>query len=247
MFDFNVPDDYSGGGVADVAKAAFPEFTDPGVQWTRPSFAGPTGSGEQSGGAPGGWRGVLNEVGGAAKSALPIAQIGGMIGGGVTSYMAGQEAGKQNDIALRAQKQREQLTNQAAAGAASPLTTFGQTQLDNATKGQVPDAVRAQIDEWKAGALQQVKAYLAHAGLGDSEALLQWTSYIERQAKAMEAQALTGQQQTGISALGAGGGILTNAAGQAGAASQQADANAGGIDSLIASANQQLSRLAAAA
>ena len=190
--------------------------------------------------------GALNTLGDVAKVALPVAQIGGAAIGGITALQAGKQSAQQSKVAATAGKRQDEIARTAAA-AAQPLTSYGKTQLDAATQGRVPDAERARIEEWKAAALHQVRDYLARAGLGDSEALLQWTNYIERQAKAMEAGAITQEAQLGISASGTAGNILAGAAGAEGQVAGRATQESASLDQLIAQSNQQLARLSAGA
>lgn len=181
------------------------------------------------------WGGAGDVAGGFgkfAKGALPFAQLGAT-GLGVANSLKAQQAAAENSKRV---KEAFALQERAAV----PLTNFGEAQLKNAQAGNVPTAVQAQIDQWAQGAKVKARDYLARAGIGDSSAAAQWDAYIDQQAQAMKAQALSAESQQGIDALGKGANVASGIGGQAG--QQQTS-----LEALIAAANQQLGRLSGAA
>jgi hypothetical protein len=193
-----------------------------------------------------GLRNAIGTFGDIAKVALPIANIGTGIMGGIASSRAASAAADNAKTARRAADIQASSAERAAA-AAAPLTNFGEAQLKAATAGQIPEAEQAMIDEWVRGAKQQAMDYLARSGQGDSSTMQDWAAWIDKQAVAMKGSALGNAKASGVGALTAGAGALTGAAGAAGGAASSAGAQGGQLEQLIAAANQQLARLSASA
>lgn len=190
--------------------------------------AADTASGFNFGDIASGIGGLAKGAGSAARGVLPFAQIGGAVLGGVNTYKGMEQMSQQNKLLKQAQQRQ--------AEAAAPLTQFGKEELALAGKGQVSPAIQAQIDEWKAGAKQKIRDYLARSGMGDSSALVEWENHIEQQGEAMKAAALQDMQRQGVSSLSAGSQASTAAAG-----TSQQEQNA--LQQLIQQANEQLFRL----
>ena len=177
-------------------------------------------------------KGVGSGLGGVAKAALPVAQLGAA-GLGAYSGVKASEAAAEN-----AKIQKRAIENQERA--AVPLTNYGESQIKAAQAGNVPTAIQAQIDLWARGAKQKARDYLARAGIPDSKAAADWEAWIDQQAEGMKASALGAEADRGVNALRSGAQVSGNVGQQAG---QQVST----IDGLIANANQVLARLAAGA
>src|SRR3990172_723257 len=65
----------------------------------------------------------LSTFGEVAKSALPLAQLGAGVMGGVQSYRAGEQLAEQGKRAKESQQLQQEMTRQAA-GAAQPVSQF---------------------------------------------------------------------------------------------------------------------------
>lgn len=169
--------------------------------------------------------------------------------GGLNIYQGIQGAtqlGRQTGIAERAGKLQGQLAGKTA-DVAAPLTAFSGQELNQAALGKIPAPIQAQIDQWKAGARQQVMDYAARSGLGNSEWLTNRLAWVDQQAQAMMASALEQEQALGIQAGGTAGQVLGTAAGAAGGAAQTASGQQDSLSNLIGQANQMLAQLTAGA
>lgn len=220
------------GQLLEDVSAAPQSFSFPSV----PSF-GDVGSALKTG---------ATELGGLAKSVLPIAQLGAGVGQLVLGSQAGGQLARQTKLAEQAGRRQEQIAGQAQT-VAQPIAAFGQEELTKAGAGQIPTAIQAQIDLWLQGAKQKVQDYAARSGQGDSAQLVSWMNWLDQQAEAMKASALEREQALGIQAGGTAGGVLGAAAGAAGGAGNIAAGQQVGIEQLIASANEQLAKLSAGA
>ena len=210
------------------------------------SSVGGAGGGFSWGDFASGLQSGVEGFGNFAKSILPAAQLG-LSGLGVYEGIQGaQQLAEQTGIARKSAKTQQQVAGQAQATAA-PLAAFSQSQLDAASKGQIPAPVQAQIDLWKQGAKQKAADYAARSGMGDSQTYTTWLQWIDQQAEAMMAQALESEQSQGIQAGGTAGGILGAASGAAGGAGAVATGQQNSIEALIAGANQTLAKLTAGA
>lgn len=179
-------------------------------------------------GVKGGWQDAAK----LGKEALPFAQLGTAGLGAWSGVNAAKQASEQQKIQRHAQQLQEQ--------AAVPLTNFGQSQIKAAQAGQVPQAVEAQIQQWKQGAMQQVRDLFARMGIPTGTSETSAEQLVEQQAVAMRANWLQSEAQQGVGALSA-------ATGAAGQMSQTAEHQQNSLDALIGSANQALARLAAGA
>lgn len=208
----------------------------------------------------GGWRGVVGDIGNAAKTVLPLAQIGTGIMGAVGNIQAAgqladqakiQRQGMQSQLAS-AQQAREMAGNVSAP--AGTLVNFGQGQLARAEAGQIDPAMQSIIDRWKQGAKQQMLQRLASSGQATSSTAAQLDQILEQMAVGMQGELLQSMKAQGVGATQAGGGLLASGAGaSAGAgaaaagANQQALQQSQVLQSLIGSANQALARMGAGA
>src|SRR5438445_1095222 len=208
--------------------AAMPSFT-PETSWTAPP-----GSVKDTG--------IMTDFAGAAKSALPWLQLGTTALGAVSGVQAASAAGHKAKTAERAQKVQAESARQAQQ-VAQPAAAFGQQELSQAAAGQVPGPIQAQIDEWAQAAKQKAMDYAARSGQGDSTMLTTWLSWIDKQAQSMKAAALEQEQQLGLQGIQTAEAGLAGAAGAAGGAERSATGEVNALDSLIASANKQLSAL----
>jgi hypothetical protein len=195
------------------------------------------------------WSGLSNALGGFgdfARNLSPYLGLGTAGLGAASSVLGALQSGRQSKLAEGAAKQ-EKILSQQAQTAAAPIAGFSAEQLQLAQQGQIPPAIQAQINQWKQAAKQQAADFAARTGQGDSTTLQSWYQWIDQQAQAMQASALQNMEQLGIQAGGTAGGILGQAMQGASAQGNLAGQNAGGIEALIAAANQVLSRLNAAA
>jgi len=213
-------------GLGDLASTLFSRGSD---AFDVGSFSVPANadysSALTSGGGGGGWWDTFGNI---AKSALPFAQIAGAGAGiGLGIQGATQLAG-QTKIAENAAKGQSKIGSEAAG--------FARDQIARAESGQVTPAVQAQIDQWASGAKQQARDQAARTGQGDSTQLKQWEAWIDQQAMAMRASYLQQQEQMGLQGYNI-------AAGAYGGSGQGATQQQGGLEQLIAGANQVLARL----
>lgn len=240
LFDFlgGLGDIFSSGGGEAVEQLAGPvaeaagsaASSAPGIGSALSDVASTIGSGASSVGSALG--SAIGGFGDFAKKIAPVAQLGATGFGIASNIKAQQQAGENAKSIKRAIETQER--------AAVPLTNFGEAQLKNAQAGNIPPAVQAQIDNWVQAAKLKVRDYLARTGNPDSTAALQWDQYIEQQAKAMQAQALTAEGQQGIEALSRG-------ASAASGVGQQAGQQQSSLENLIAMANKEIARIAGGA
>jgi hypothetical protein len=206
-----------------------------------------TAPGREGGG--GFWSGLQaagKGFGDVAKGVLPFAQVGTAAMTGITGYQAAQQAAKQAKISEQGQ-QRQNEISAAAQAQAAPLSQFSTQKLQQAQGGQLDPAQEAQIQEWVRAAKIKARNYAAKSGQSSSSMLAQWEAWIDRQGLAFRSAALDAAERTAIAAAGQAGNLLGVGGQVAGQQAQNATAQEGGINQLIASANQALSRLSAGA
>ena len=92
-----------------------------------------------------------------------------------------------------------------------PSIAYATERLARAQRGEVPQAVQAQIDLWRQGALQKARDYFARSGQGDSTSMVSMENYIDQQAKAAIAQYLMQEESSAITAMEGGRGGATTA------------------------------------
>ena len=193
-----------------------------------------------------GLKGGVGTLGDVAKTALPIAQLGATGYGIASGVQAAGQLAEQTKITKRAAEMQERVAGEATA-AAAPAREFARTEFERAAAGKIDPAIQARIDLWAQGAKQQAMDYLARAGLSDSSTAQSWLAWIDKQAEAMKAEALQGQQALALQATGTATGALAAAGGAAGAEAAGAQAQQQDLTQLIASANEQLAKLSAGA
>lgn len=269
MFDFGLSDvsdsirDFGTGSTPGIDAVDFSNL---------PAVGG--GAGAAGGGGGGFWSGlgdvakdvsggiskVTTPLGDIAKSVLPLASLAtGTMGAVAQQQGASQlaDAAKQNRVATQNQVDASKQARDVAAGAqpiANTLTQSGTSALQRAEAGQLDPAMEQGIANWKRGALQQVKDFLARSGQTDSTTMLDWERFIEEQAQTMRSQALQEMKNFGVGTLGTAGDVIGREAGAisgagqvAGGAAQSTQQQMQGIQQLIQQANAQLAKLSAGA
>jgi len=210
---------------------------------TPPEFSQSFAPGATPSGGFGGFASsLLGDLGGIAKSVLPVAQLGGGLMGIASGIRGASQLGEQTKLAEQAAKRQGDISK-AAEATAGPLSAFSQSELAAGQAGKIPPAIQAQIDLWKQGAKQRAQQVAASSGQGNSSQLASWMAWIDQQGEAMAAAALEQEMQRGIQAGGVAGGVLGQAAGAAGGSGQTAAQQQGSMENLIAAANAALARL----
>lgn len=213
-----------------------------GTSWTPPSWAaydpvspGQFGSGPSSwwsqffgGGGGGGGQG-----GGAGASPLSVLSQG--LGLGATGLGIANTIGAMNRQA--GQEKTQTQGQQLATSAAQPAIAYGTQQLEAAGKGQLPAPMEAAVKQWTDRAKADMRAKLAHLGLGDSTAIAQYENQIDEMALSMKANLLQGEGSQGIAALGMGANAGLGLA-------QSTGQNQQLLNSLIEQANRSLGLMA---
>src|SRR3990167_5931817 len=156
---------------------------------------------------------AASALGDVAKAVLPVAQIGSGVMGIVAGQQAGKELSKQSEQVRRATTAQLDAAQQARGIApevgsriATPTAAFGAEKLAKAAAGEIPTASQGMIDEWKRGAKQRARDYLARIGQGESSSLVSWENWIDQQATAMADQSLRGEEALGLEAMRTAGG-----------------------------------------
>ena len=225
-----------GGGGVDIAS---PEATQTGFQGFAPGgqFGNVPTAAEAGGGGGGGgfWSSLgsgLSDLGGIAKSALPIAQLGSTglgIFGGIQNMRQGAE---QMDILKREQKRQEQLAAPASAAGAA-LTGAGSQAL---LGGALPPQQEKMVEQYADQLRSQYQQYLANIGMTDSSAAAQMESFVQQQVAAYRQQIAESLYGSGLQGIG-------TAMGPSGSVSQTAAGIAGGTQQQVQGANSALSKL----
>ncbi len=202
--NYGVGPDASLGNEPGMAMGTPNQAVQTGFQWWNPTTWGGGGttvpsdpSATGSGGGGSDWFSQLTQhpldtLGGIAKAAVPLAQLGatGMgIAGGISA---------QNQAAQQAKLQRQaqrQLTT-----AAAPAVAAGGTLTDAGSRalmgGALPPEMEAQVQQWKEKQIAQINDQLSRMGIGDSTMRAQYLAWVDEQEKIMRGQ-LAGQLYTG--------------------------------------------------
>jgi hypothetical protein len=135
------------------------------------------------------------------------------------------------------QERTQQQGQGFAAAAAQPAIAYGTQQVQAAQAGQLPAPMEAAVKQWTDRAKADMRAKLAHLGLGDSTALGQYEAQIDEMALAMKAQLLQQEGSGGVAALGVGANAGLGLA-QSGQQNEQL------LSSLIEQANRTLGIMA---
>lgn len=229
-----ISDFFGGGGGGGVTA---PEVPTTSAQALSGVGVGATPTPDVGAGSGGGgfWSSLgsgLSDLGGIAKSALPIAQLGatGMgIYGGIQNMRQGSE---QMDILKRQQRQQEALAAPASAAGAA-LTGAGSQAL---LGGALPPAQEKMVEQYAEQIRQQYQQYLANIGMQDSSAAAQMESFVQQQVAAYRTQLANSLYGAGLQGIG-------TALGPSSAVSQTAAGIAGGSQQQVAGANSALAKL----
>ena len=102
------------------------------------------------------------------------------------------------------------LTNNVRDQIMAPQQTFAADRLARAQRGEIPPAIQAQIEQWKAGELQKARQYFARAGTPDSTMMASVEADIERKAQAAAGEYLQNEEKMALAAFeGARGSAAT--------------------------------------
>lgn len=173
-----------------------------------------------------------SSIGGLAKAALPIAQLG-TTGLGIYGGVKQQQRGAEQMEILKQQQRQQQQMAAPAAQAGGALTQAGQAAL---LGGALPPALEAQVEQFKNDARMRLRQQLAATGQTDSSAMLQYEAWIESQAQQLRGQLAGNLYGQGLSGIQTGLGPST-------AVSQSALGIAGGTQGSLEAANKALAQL----
>ena len=228
--------DFSGpptdfGNVGDVANV--------GTAWTPPSWANydPVPPGDFGSGPSSWWSqffggsGQGGGQGGGGGGVSPLSAFSQTLGLGATGLGIANTIGAMNRQA--GQEKVQTQGQQLATSAAQPAIAYGTQQLEAAGKGQLPAPMEAAVKQWTDKAKADMRAKLAHLGLGDSTAISQYENQIDEMALSMKANLLQQEGSGGIAALGMGANAGLGLA-------QSTGQNQALLNSLIEQANRSL-------
>lgn len=209
-------------------------------------------------GAPSGWwdaiTGTLSSVAGAAERAMqaleptaralrPILQVGLPLVGGIATLGTMRRAGEAERAmrqAMEAQRAAVAPLREVAAPAvqaAQQLTPAGAAALMG---GALPPHLEAEVEQWRQGAMAQLRDLYGRMGLGTSTTMAELEAWTRQQADLMRAQLARNLLASGLEATGAGQQALRGAAEVASAAAGQAGQYAGALQEAVAAAQKAL-------
>jgi len=219
---FTPPSDFAPNvGQLDVGSMAAPNWMGDGM-----GGAGSPGSGGGSS-----WWSQIFGPGKDGQGVSPLSAFAQTLGLGASGLGIANTIGAMNRQA--GQERTQQQGQSLAAGAAAPAIAYGTQQVQAAQAGQLPPPMEAAVKQWTDRAKADMRAKLAHLGLGDSTSLMQYEHQIDEMAMAMKANLLQQEGSGGIAALGVG----ANAGlGLAGSTNQNQQL----LNSLIEQANRTL-------
>ena len=185
-----------------------------------------------------------SELGSIAKSITPALALGAQGLNVANTMKANEQAGRMTKLAERSAGRQDQLSREQQ-NVAAPLQQFSSDQLARASRGELPPDVEARIQETIRNMRQQWNDRLARGGQGDSTGLQQIEDWIAEREQMMRGAALRDLQMTGVGAAGQAGNILAGASGSSAGAGQIAQQQQGGLEKLIALAEQEMARMGA--
>lgn len=157
-------------------------------------------TGAQPGPAQPQGRGLMGNVADILGVALPVAATGF----GVKNAVDANAYAKEQQDYL---KQMQQLQMERSESG-RPIREAGSAQYLAGTQalqgGALPAAMEAQITNWKTGAQQKIRDYLARAGISDSSMALQYDAWLGTQEQAMRADLARQLQAGGVAGYNAG-------------------------------------------
>jgi hypothetical protein len=254
-FGFDIPEsafpapDFGGGGFPSFDMGPLPGFGggntplpgfgsgDAPIDWGRFfGGSGPSGGGDVAG--RGGSSNWLTSIFGNSRGETPspLAAFGQTLGLGATGLGIANTIGAMNRSSQQARTQDR--GQNLALSSAQPAVDYGTDLVNRARSGQLSPSSEAKIQAWTEQAKADLRAKLAHLGLGDSTSLQLYEHQIDQMALSMRETALQQEGSLGISALGLGSQTGLGLAGSGGQNAQM-------LNDLIAQANRALGLMGA--